>query len=153
MPKLSKSQSPQFTKDQSKSISTPQNAASLAQTLTPLMANNAKHAVKLRVARKLNTRLISLAHVKLLTCQVLGEMYEADMQLGNFGDAEGKPTVCRVADLDAGDEGLLICNEIIKSSLLKVEGGYVGQYFQLRAGDIREGKRYRDIDISLMEAE
>lgn len=92
-----------------------------------------------------------MAHKGLLACLVKGEMYQAEMSLGNFGESESMPTVVLITDLDTYEDGLLICNEIIKSSFVKVAGGYVGRAFLLKAGEIRPDKRYRDIEVSLME--
>lgn len=125
----------------------------LSETLqeTSLESDIQKPRRKLKPKQRLTIPLLSMAHLKILTCEVLGEMYTADIVLGIGKEAEGKPTVVKVFDLDTESEGLLICNEIIKSAFIKATDGYVGKFFQLRSGEIRDGKRYRDIDIVLME--
>lgn len=127
----------------------------MSKNQTPLQQSNQQQAEKskrsFRPAKKLTIPLFSLSHTPIMLIEVLGEMYEAEMSIGEASDKAGKPTVCLVLNLDTDSEGLLICNEIVKSSFIKVEGGYVNKVFRLEAGSIREGKRYRDIDITLME--
>jgi hypothetical protein len=84
---------------------------------------------------------------------VLEGFYIGDITTGMGKEADNKPTLVKVLNLDTNEIGLLIANSIIKSTFEAVEGGYVGKVFQLRAGDIRDGKKYRDIDIVLMEEE
>lgn len=67
---------------------------------------------------------------------------------------DSKPTLCPIINYDEdGKEGLLICNAVIKSTLEKVDGGYIGKYFSFRDGGPKEGKKYRTVDIALLEAE
>lgn len=108
-------------------------------------------APALRVAKKLSLPLYSVAHMHTLTARSIEPMFEGDMSLGDFGDADSRPTLMRVLNCDDGNEGFLICNAVIKSTLEKIEGGYVGKYFQFRDGGKAEGKRYRTVDIALME--
>lgn len=97
--------------------------------------------------------LFSVAHSLLITARIEALMFEGDMSLGDFGDAESKPTLVHITNMDDGVQGFLICNAVIKSTLEKLEGGYVGKYFQFRDGGKAEGKRYRTVDIALMEVE
>lgn len=126
-----------------------QSTAQSTKPETPLSKNNRKFRVK----ETLTIPLLSVAHKGIITAQILGQMYIGDMEIGQFGENAGKPTLCKVLDLDDEKQGLLICNEIIKSSLERVDGGYIDKVFQFRAGEIREGKRYRDIEVLLMEEE
>lgn len=89
--------------------------------------------------------------MKALTCQVLSAPYTAEDITGMGAETNTKPTVCRVLNLDTDEQGLLVVNAIIASAFAKVEGGILNKYFQLRGGDIREGKKYRDITVTLME--
>lgn len=67
---------------------------------------------------------------------------------------DSKPTLCPIINYDEdGKEGLLICNAVIKSTLEKVDGGYIGKYFQLKDGGQKEGKKYRIVEIYEMEVE
>lgn len=123
---------------------------------TPLDQNNqqaqqSKAKRKFRAKQRLTLPLLSIAHTPIMMVQVIEAMYLADITVGVGKEAEQKPTVCKVLSLDTETEGLLICNKIIQSALEKVEGGYVGKVFSLRGQDIRDGKRYRDVDIVLME--
>lgn len=108
---------------------------------------------KFKAAQRLTIPLFSLSHTPLMLVEVKAEMYEADMSIGEVSEKAGKPTVCLVLNLDTEMEGLLICNEIVKSTFMRVPDGYVGKVFRLEAGQIRDGKKYRDIDIVLMEEE
>jgi len=108
---------------------------------------------KLKLARKLSLPLFSIGHTPLITAQILGDMFMGDMSLGDFGEAESKPYLCHIMNLEDMQEGFLICNAVIKSTLEKLEGGYVGRYFQFRDLGKADGKRYRTVDIALMEVE
>lgn len=106
---------------------------------------------KFRPVKRLTLPLFSMAHLKILTCEVLEGFYEAEISTGLGKEATAKPYVCKVCNLDTDEQGLLIANAIIRSAFEGVEGGYVGKVFQLRSGEIRDGKKYRDIDIVLMQ--
>lgn len=119
----------------------------------PHQQDGAAVLTKLKPSRKLSLPLFSIGHSLILTVKIIASMFEGDMSLGDFGDVESKPTLCHVLNCDTGQEGFLICNAVIKSTLEKLEGGYVGRYFQFRDGGKAEGKRYRTVDITLMEEE
>lgn len=73
------------------------------------------------------------------------------MEIGGNGEKAGKPTLAKVLNLDTNETGLLIANSIIVSTLEQVEGGYVGKCFRIQDAGTREGKRYRDVLIDLLE--
>lgn len=151
--KSSKSSSPQSTTEAQKSpLDQKLTDLTLKQSSKTISTRNT-NARKFKASQRLTIPLISVAHTPLLMVEILGEMYEADMDLGSSAEKAGKPTLCRVFNLDTESDGLLICNEIIRSSFLKVEPTYVRRVFQIKAGDIRPDKRYRDIDVTLMEEE
>lgn len=127
---------------------------------SPLQQNNLKHIQqstfvrpKLKQSRNLSLPLFSIAHSGIITCRVIGPMFEGDMDLGDRS-YDSKPTLCPIINFDEdGKEGWLICNAVIKSTLEKIDGGYIDKIFQFRDGGPKEGKKYRTVDISLMEEE
>lgn len=94
-----------------------------------------------------------MAHTIRLVVEVLEEPKEAEFIVELPGKKDSKPTVIKVRNLDTGEIGLLIVNAIIGSALQRVEKPLIGKYFQFSARDIREGKKYRDIDVVEMEVE
>lgn len=106
------------------------------------LPNGTFATVKSRVTKP----LVSMAHIQEFFCKVLSEMRESDMELETSGK-KGKAQVIDVIDLSTGDEAILICNTIMQSSFAKLEGGIVGRCFLLKAGGIKEGKKYRQIDV------
>lgn len=67
---------------------------------------------------------------------------------------DSKPTLCLITNYDDDSkQGFLICNAVMKSTLEKVEDGYLGKYFSFRDGGPKEGKKYRTVDIALLEVE
>lgn len=100
--------------------------------------------------KHLTIPLVSMAHVPLLTAEILGEPY-VDENIKALGkDTKVAPTVVLVMDLDDNTEKLLVVNAIIASALGKAGYPITGRFFQFRAGTIREGKAYRDIDVTEM---
>ncbi len=98
-----------------------------------------------RVSR-LTQPLISMAHKSLLICKVLEVPYLASFTVGT-GETSGCPTVCKIIDLETGEEGLLICNAIILSSFANYGDALPGKIFELTSLGIAEGKAYRAVDI------
>jgi hypothetical protein len=106
---------------------------------------------KLKVAKVLTLPLLSIAHSLILTVQITGELFKSDIEIKAINSKDPYPTVAPCINMDNGEKSLLIANAIIVSTLGKIEGGYVGKYFRLEAGNIREGKTYRDVRMTLME--
>lgn len=80
-------------------------------------------------------------------------MFEGDMSLGDSA-YDSKPTLMPIINFDEdGKDGWLICNAVIKSTLEKVDGGYIGKYFSFRDNGQKEGKKYRTVDITELEVE
>lgn len=108
---------------------------------------------KFKAPKRLTLPLFSIAHTKILMLEFLSEFYEGDMEIGATGDKASKPTLAKVLNLDTNEQGLLIANSIIVSTLEQVAGGYLNKCFRIQDAGTREGKRYRDILIDLMEEE
>lgn len=120
---------------------------------TPGQSESQVPARSLKVKTELTIPLVSMAHTALLTCRVLGEPY-IDEQITALGkDTNTKPTVVLICDLDDNAQKLLVCNAIILSAFRKAGMPITNRIFQLRAGNIREGKNYRDIHVVEMEYE
>jgi hypothetical protein len=105
----------------------------------------------LRPKSHLTIPLISMAHLPTLTCKVLGEPY-IDQKITALGkDTKTAPTVILVLNLDTNQEALLVVNTLIASAFERAGSPLTGRYFQFLAKGIRDGKNYRDIDVTEME--
>lgn len=106
---------------------------------------------KLKAAKALTVPLLSIAHSLILTVQATGEIFKSDIEIKAINSKDPFPLVLPCINLETQENSLLISNAIIVSTLNKVEGGYIGKYFRFEAGNIRDGKTYRDCKITLME--
>lgn len=100
---------------------------------------------------KLNLPLYSMAHMDVLMVRADSEPYEADFSVAIPGKPDSKPTVMRVTNLDDGEQGLLILNSIMLSSLARANGTLSGRYFRFVSGGVPEGKQYRRIECEELE--
>lgn len=108
---------------------------------------------KLVAKQQLTIPLISMAHLPLLLCEALSEPYQ-DEQIAVMGtDNKSIPTVIKIRDLDDNEVKLLVVNTIIASAFQRAIPPLTGRFFLLKGGTIREGKRYRDINVTEMELE
>jgi hypothetical protein len=105
----------------------------------------------LKLKQRLTIPLISMAHLPTLTCRILSEPYVDDKIAVLGKDATSKPTVVRVHNLDTDSEALLVVNTLIASAFERAVPPLTGRIFQLKSAGIRDGKQYRDIDVSEME--
>lgn len=97
--------------------------------------------------RKATLPLFSMVHRKELRCQVLSEVYAANMP-GLAKNADETVDVCEVADLENGEVGLLITNAIVKGAFMRSPGGYVGHFWQIECGELDPKKGYRHMEVS-----
>ena len=74
------------------------------------------------------------------------EPYEADFSVAIPGKPDSKPTVMRVTNLDDGEQGLLILNTLMLSSLGRANGPLTGRFFRFVSAGIPDGKQYRRIE-------
>lgn len=100
---------------------------------------------------KLNLPLYSMAHLDVLMIRADSEPYEADFSVAIPGKPDSKPTVIRVTNLDDGEQGLLILNTIMLSSLGRAVGPLTGRFFRFISGGVPEGKQYRRIECEELE--
>ena len=104
------------------------------------------------VKNRLTKPLISMAHTQEFYGKILGAITESDIKVeGARGD--NKMQLCDAVDLQTGEAVQLICSAIMVSSLNKLyhDDTYIGKCFAFVAGTIREGKKYRNIDIYEIE--
>jgi hypothetical protein len=106
---------------------------------------------QLVVKKHLTIPLISMAHLPTLTCQILSEPYTDDKITALGKDTTTAPVVVLVRNLDTDQEALLVVNALIASAFQRAGGSLIGRYFQFIAGTVREGKNYRDIDVTEMQ--
>jgi hypothetical protein len=92
-----------------------------------------------------------MAHLPLLMCKILGEPYQDEKITAAGKDQMLAPVVVRVLNLDTSEEALLVVNAIIASAFTRAVPPLTGRYFQFRSSGIRDGKKYRDIDVCEME--
>lgn len=106
------------------------------------------------VAKKhLTIPLISMAHLPILTALILGEIYTEDKIKAAGKDVQVAPKVILVRNLETNEDALLVVNAIMASAFERAGSPLTGRIFQFRAGTIRDGKTYRDIDVTEMEYE
>jgi hypothetical protein len=125
---------------------------------------------RFRALKRLTRPVVAIGRVRQLALQCQSEMYERKMPLQGKGEVEQPTTVVDILDLETGEECLLICNALIKTAFERAcgkllppppaeagqeqallaprwESPLTGRYFAMQSGEIRDGKRYRDIDI------
>jgi len=94
-----------------------------------------------------------MAHEALITAVMLSEPYQ-DEKIKSLGkDAGTVPTVVRIEDIDTGEEALLVVNTLMASAFERSGLPITGKIFQFRGGDLREGKTYRQVDVTEMREE
>lgn len=99
------------------------------------------------VSRRLTRPMISIGRKGMLAVAIMSEMYERDIPVAGKTELGQKTTLVEVTDLETGEESTLICNALIKSALERAVAPIAGRFFAMRAGEIRDGKRYRDVDV------
>jgi len=104
-------------------------------------------AERFKVSRRLTRSLWALAHTRELAFQAQGEMYQAELAITSKVTADPLTWVLNVVNLETGEEGMLICSAVLRAALTRDSLPLNGRYFAVRAGIIREGKRYRDVDL------
>jgi len=108
---------------------------------------------KLKVKKHLTIPLISMAHTPLLVARMLGEPY-TDTHIITLGkDQDKPPLVILVYNFDNDREEILVINSLIASAFQRAEPPLKGRIFRFESRGIRDGKNYRDIDVSEMEEE
>lgn len=99
------------------------------------------------ILRRLTKPILSMAHLKELAVELITEPYEAHIALPTRKEGAGPTKVVDVVNLETGEEGMLILGSLISSAFQRAGSPLKGRFFALRSGTIREGKRYRDVDV------
>lgn len=100
-----------------------------------------------RKAIVLTKPLVSMNHRKELICEITVEPYEMNIPTANLNGASGNTHVVDVIDSETAGEAILILTSVMKSALERAGGDLKGRIFRFQGGEIREGKRYRDVQV------
>jgi hypothetical protein len=116
----------------------------------PQLVKEGKRVLKLKEKQRLTLPVFSLAHTPIMIIKALEDPHEADFVVEIEGKKDSKPTILTVLNVDTNEVGHLICNTIMLSAFQRSGYPLTGKYFKLTGGDIREGKRYRTVDVMEM---
>ena len=110
---------------------------------------NASKAYK--QVKKLTRDIASIAYLGEAYILCESEMYTIDMD-DPAGTGEKRPVlVIDCHDDDRGIDYTLVCNSVIASSFNQLKEPLTGKLFHLRNCEIAPGKRYRKVEVSLVE--
>ena len=101
--------------------------------------------------KRLTKPILSITQATTYTVKIVGEMYKKSLPVAGKVGTEVETTMIDVVNMDRNEECSLICNAIIESAFHRCEPPLVGRYFEIHIGEIRAGKRYRDVDIYELE--
>ena len=99
-----------------------------------------------KVGASINPGLISLKHTPTVDLKFTGPI-ETLHAPKLFDTDDGLGEVYPVLNLDTGEVAHLMAYAVIKSSLEKLEGGYVGKSFRIESAVMADGDKYRRIKI------
>lgn len=107
--------------------------------------------VSFKIKKRLTVPIISMAHTEQLFVEILNDIETRVIE--GFGKGErGGVELLRIKNLQDNQEYDLVVSAVIKSTL-QTAGDYVGKKYLFKAGLIREGKKYRTVDIYELEAQ
>lgn len=97
--------------------------------------------------------LFSLKHQPTLAVKITAAIMETDISFSEVQNTTQKPRVVECINLETGEEGMLIASAVVESSLMRnyADGSYVGKCFLFQAGTIKEGKKYRTVQVYEIE--
>lgn len=125
-----------------------------AETQVDLFQAPALPAVRqgeLKPVRRLTMDATSLPRLGQAIVLVTGELGSITMNVpGKAGEQQEVPAI-EVRLMPLGEERMLICNVVMASAFRRAGTPLAGRYFAMRAGEIKEGKHYRQIDIVELE--
>jgi hypothetical protein len=108
---------------------------------------------KFTVKKTLTKNLFSIAHSKQLIIKCTSEIYEQKLPAaGRVKQEETDTKLIDIVNLETGDEGALICNTLIVKAFENAGGTLTGRVFGIREGGIKEGKKYRSVDMVELQA-
>ncbi len=94
----------------------------------------------------LTVPIVSLNHVQILRCEITGEMFTAEQNIGG-GEYDEAPTMAPIINLETGEAGQLICGSVLKNVLEMQNDGYVGGWFEIIQEPIADGKKYHSVKL------
>jgi hypothetical protein len=131
-------------------VNAPKTVTDLINTMTETKALAVKPDT-LNVKRRLTMDATSIARLKHVICRIDGEFESIEMPPAAKGADPGAAVAVPITDLVNNVQYLLICNSLIVSALQRAVPPLVGRYFAIKAGEIKAGKRYRQVDIFELE--
>jgi hypothetical protein len=108
-------------------------------------------AKDLRLKRKLTMDATSIARLNQVICRAQGELESIEMPPTVAGGPKSTAVAVPILDVVTMKEYLLICNSLIVSAFQRAGSPLEGRYFALRSGEIKAGKRYRQVDVMELE--
>lgn len=108
-------------------------------------------ASEFRLKKKLTVSIVSIARQKELVMEARSEIREQPMPVAGLDNEHSSAYVIDGLNLMTGEEILLILNAVMLSALKRAGGELTGRYFSFRAGEIKDGKRYRLVDVIELE--
>lgn len=110
------------------------------------------------------TKRVTLPIIKLTPnepryLQIIGAIFVGKEIAGQKGDKDGKKrepaSLANVVDLETGEEGQIVLNKVLKSTLTEEypEDGYVGKQFEIVKLAKKDGKDYHPFSITEIEVE
>jgi hypothetical protein len=105
------------------------------------------------VKKTLTKNLFSIAHSRQLIIKCTSEIYEQKLPVSGRAKQEDTDTkLVDIVNMETGDEGALICNALIVKAFETAGGSLTGRVFGIREGGIKEGKKYRSVDMVELQA-
>jgi hypothetical protein len=131
-------------------MNAPKTVTDLINTMTETKALTVKPET-LNVKRRLTMDATSIARLKQVICRVDGEFESIEMPPAAKGAEPGAAVAVPITDVVNNVQYLLICNSLIVSALQRATPPLTGRYFAIKSGEIKAGKRYRQVEIFELE--
>lgn len=105
----------------------------------------------LKATRRLTLDATSIARLGKVICRIDGELENLTMPPITAGGEPGKAVAIPITDIVSQTSYLMFCNSMMQSSLKRAGEPLTGRYFAIADRGIREGKRYRQVEIFELE--
>jgi hypothetical protein len=106
---------------------------------------------KLRAKRRLTLDATSIVRLGEVICQATGELELIDMPGLSSNGEKSQAWAIPILDGVHQTNYLLICNVVMVGAIRRAGEPSGGKYFAMRAGEIRAGKRFRQVDVIELE--
>lgn len=126
---------------------TPESAIARTQTSTTL----APKPEQLKQKRRYTLDVASIARLKEVLCMLNSEIYTIEMPPMAKDAPPSQAHAVDIVDLLRSQEYVLILNSVMLSALDRAGKPLTGRYFAFRGGEIKAGKRYRQVDVIELE--